>query len=190
MAAAEFSQAARRQGLRRIEVLPFEPMEGAGVDAGWRAAEDLSAQISRLGVVEVVEHSIISKLMAAQGRQDQAGLRKLGRILGVDGIIRGSCAVRDGRMALSASLVATGKGNALASIKMRALPTPLLSLEEPPDLRDAPAAAPAHARAAPVSAPKTPLLAVANPASEGPWQKKKLRQWRERRRTLMLLAAP
>ena len=85
-------RAAFRGKVRRIAVIPFTPISGRDGQGGLVLAERITARLSAEPGVEVVERTLLEKVfkeqgLGYQGWLDQRSARKVGNVLGVDGLV-------------------------------------------------------------------------------------------------------
>ncbi|MEK7656211.1 MAG: hypothetical protein AAB412_00495 [Elusimicrobiota bacterium] len=91
-AAKDMGRAAFRGKVRRIAVIPFTPISGRDGQGGLVLAERITARLSAEPGVEVVERTLLEKVfkeqgLGYQGWLDQRSARKVGNVLGVDGLV-------------------------------------------------------------------------------------------------------
>lgn len=94
-AAKDMGRAAFRGGVRRIAVIPFTSISGRDGQGGMVLAERIIARLSVQPGVEVVERTLLEKVfkeqgLGYQGWLDQRSARKVGHVLGVDGLVTGT----------------------------------------------------------------------------------------------------
>ncbi|MEK9144577.1 MAG: FlgO family outer membrane protein [Elusimicrobiota bacterium] len=94
-AAKDMGRAAFRGKVRRIAVIPFTPISGRDGQGGLVLAERITARLSAEPGVEVVERTLLEKVfkeqgLGYQGWLDQRSARKVGNVLGVDGLVTGT----------------------------------------------------------------------------------------------------
>lgn len=120
--AKELTRAAKNAGLGRVAVLPFTPADGSSAKDGWNIAEKLTTQIVRLGKVQAVERSMLSRLMeehhlAQTGLVDQAALKRMGKVLSVEAIVTGSFVTLGRETMLNARLIDIETGVIMAAVE-------------------------------------------------------------------------
>ncbi|OGR89787.1 MAG: hypothetical protein A3J74_09725 [Elusimicrobia bacterium RIFCSPHIGHO2_02_FULL_57_9] len=118
--AKELPRAALAARVQRVAVLPFVPAQNNSVEDGWRISEKLVTQLVRLGKIEALERSLLSKLLdehqlGKTGVLDPTMLRKLGRVAAADGIITGSFAVIGPNIVVNARLINLETGVIIAA---------------------------------------------------------------------------
>ncbi len=123
--AREIASQARRAGVVRVAVLPFEPADGGSPRDGWNISEKLVTQLVRTGKVQAIERSMLRHLLSEHrlglsGAIDPATLKKLGRVLSADAIVMGSFTTLGNEVEVNARLVNTETGVILAASERRA----------------------------------------------------------------------
>ncbi|MBI5238851.1 MAG: hypothetical protein HY926_00120 [Elusimicrobia bacterium] len=118
--AKELAGGARRAGVARVAVLPFEPVDGGTSRQGWAVAEDLTTLLVRGGRVQAVERSLLKKLvdehsLARTGLIDPSAVKKLGAVFAVDGIVTGSFVAAGSRVRVNARLIQVETGLIVAA---------------------------------------------------------------------------
>lgn len=109
--ARDLARIARKTGYTRVAVLPLQPASGGGAAGGRAIAERLLSRLAGEGGVELVERALLDQVLGEQrlGHQgwiDPAQARRVGRVLGVEGIVTGSfMTLRDGRIEVHARLL-------------------------------------------------------------------------------------
>ena len=106
----ELARAAKGAGLARVAVMALSPAGRQSTFEAWNVSEQLLAGIASAGEVQVVERSMLGKVMeehrmAATGMVDAAALKKLGKVLPVDGVVTGSFVTRGNTMVVRARLI-------------------------------------------------------------------------------------
>lgn len=149
--AKELSKGARQAGLKRVAVLPFVPADGGAPAGGWNISEKLTTQVVNAGRVQVVERSLLKKLLEEQdlgrtGALAQPLLKRLGQVFAVDGVVTGSFVDAGGDVVVQARLIDVETGVILAASESRI----------PRDWPDGPQPAPAPLPAAAAPAPSAP----------------------------------
>lgn len=76
------SKAARRAGLTRVAVLPFEPLDGSPAAEGRRVAEELVTELTRRGRVSVLERAMLPTVLE-EHRLGLSGLLRPGNLAAV-----------------------------------------------------------------------------------------------------------
>jgi TolB-like protein len=137
---------ARKAGISRVAVMPFEPADGGSVRDGWNISEKLTTQLVRGGKVQALERSMLKALMEEHelgrtGALDPATLRKLGRVLSAEGIVTGSFTTIGREVVVNARLINTETGVIVAASERRAerdwfdapifVPAPAFTVEAP-----------------------------------------------------------
>jgi len=118
--ARELAQGARRAGISRVAVLPFEPADRSGSREGWSIAEQLTTQIVRSGRVQAVERALLQKLLD-EHKLERTGIvaadsvRRLGEVFSADGIVSGSFINRGAHVRINARLVNVETGLIVAA---------------------------------------------------------------------------
>ncbi|MBI4060699.1 MAG: hypothetical protein HY403_04645 [Elusimicrobia bacterium] len=118
--AKDLSFGAKKVGLNRVAVMPFEPADGGNARDGWNIAEKLVTQLVRVGSVQTLERSMLRALMdehklGRTGALDPATLRKLGRVLSAEGIVVGSFVTIGREVVINARLINTETGVIVAA---------------------------------------------------------------------------
>lgn len=108
--AKELSRNAQKQGIARVAVLPFEPLDGSSSRDGWTIAEKLTTQLVRAGRVKAVERSLLRKVLDEQslsrtGLMEATAAKRLGAVFSVDGIVTGSFVTLGSRVVINARLI-------------------------------------------------------------------------------------
>jgi TolB-like protein len=109
--AKAISRIAERALKRRVAVLPFLPVAGTDTRGSMALAERITAHLSRQPGIEVVERTLLEKVLREQGLAQQGVLDgrqsdKVGRVLGVDCLLTGSIlGLGDGRIEVNARLI-------------------------------------------------------------------------------------
>ena len=145
--ARELASEARRAGVTRVAVLPFEPADGGSPRDGWNISEKLVTQLVRTGKVQALERSMLRALMSEHrlglsGALDPATLKKIGRVMSADGIITGSFTTIGREVVVNARLINTENGVIVAASERRAnrdwfdlptlyIPAPEFTVEAP-----------------------------------------------------------
>ncbi|MCX5789617.1 MAG: FlgO family outer membrane protein [Elusimicrobia bacterium] len=106
----ELARAAKDAGLARVAVMGLEPAGRQSTFEAWNLTEQLLTGLANAGKVQVVERSLLGKVMdehrmAATGMVDAAALKKLGKVLPVDGVVTGSFVTHGNTMVVRARLI-------------------------------------------------------------------------------------
>lgn len=122
--ADQIAIAAARQKRRRIAVIPFRELDGRVTVLGTYLAEELVTDLFSTGAVDVVEHSMIDKVMAElkfsqSGAVDPDSARHVGRIIGVDAIVTGSIADLKSYVGVNCRLINTETGRIFGVAKTK-----------------------------------------------------------------------
>ncbi|MBI5596382.1 MAG: hypothetical protein HY928_09875 [Elusimicrobia bacterium] len=123
--AREVDAAAQDGGVRRIAVLPFSSAGGQDQEGGLVLAERLIARLARTGGVEVMERTLLDKVLEEQklgltGAFDQRAVGQVGRMLGVDAIVTGTfVTLSDRRVEVHARLIQTASARILGAASAR-----------------------------------------------------------------------
>ncbi len=157
--ARELAADAKKAGVSRVAVMPFEPADGGNARDGWNISEKLVTQLVRTGKVQALERSMLRALLdehqlGRTGALDPATLRKLGRVLSAEGIVTGSFVTIGREVVINARLINTETGVIVAASERRAardwfdlpglfVPAPEFTVEAPtivperePEFRD------------------------------------------------------
>ncbi|MEW6582939.1 MAG: FlgO family outer membrane protein [Actinomycetota bacterium] len=123
--ARELASQAKRAGVMRVAVLPFEPADGGSPRDGWNISEKLVTQLVRTGKVQALERSMLRALLSEQrlgqtGALDPATLKRIGRVLSADGIVTGSFTTIGREVEVNARLINTETGVIVAASERRA----------------------------------------------------------------------
>jgi TolB-like protein len=123
--ARELAAEARRAGVTRVAVMPFEPADGGSPRDGWNISEKLVTQLVRTGKVQALERSMLRALMSEQrlgqtGALDPATLKRIGRVLSADGIVTGSFTTIGREVVVNARLINTETGVIVAASERKA----------------------------------------------------------------------
>lgn len=145
--ARELASQARRGGVARVAVLPFEPADGGSPRDGWNISEKLVTQLVRTGKVQALERSMLRALLSEQrlgqtGALDPATLKRIGRVLSADGIVTGSFVTLGREVVVNARLINTETGVIIAASERKAdrdwfelpnlfVPAPVFSVPAP-----------------------------------------------------------
>lgn len=145
--AQDLSSDAKKAGISRVAVMPFEPADGGSVRDGWNISEKLTTQLVRGGKVQALERSMLKALMEEHelgrtGALDPATLRKLGRVLSAEGIVTGSFTTIGREVVVNARLINVETGVIVAASERRAerdwfdgsvlfVPAPQFTVEAP-----------------------------------------------------------
>lgn len=123
--ARELASQAKRAGVMRVAVLPFEPADGGSPRDGWNISEKLVTQLVRTGKVQALERSMLRALLSEQrlgqtGALDPATLKRIGRVLSADGIVTGSFTTIGREVEVNARLINTETGVIIAASERKA----------------------------------------------------------------------
>lgn len=123
--ARELASEAKKAGVSRVAVMPFEAADGSSSRDGWNISEKLVTQLVRTGKVQALERSMLKALMdehqlGRTGALDPATLRKLGRVLSAEAIVTGSFITVGREVVVNARLINTETGVILAADERRA----------------------------------------------------------------------
>lgn len=123
--ARDLAAEAKKSGVSRVAVMPFEPADGGSVRDGWNISEKLVTQLVRTGKVQTLERSMLKTLMEEHqlgrtGALDPATLRKLGRVLSAEAIVAGSFVTIGREVVVNARLINTETGVIIAASERRA----------------------------------------------------------------------
>jgi TolB-like protein len=116
---------AKRSGVSRVAVMPFEPADGSVSRDGWNISEKLVTQLVRTGKVQTLERSMLKTLLdehqlGRTGALDPASLRKLGKVLSAEGIITGSFVTIGREVVVNARLINVETGVIVSASERRA----------------------------------------------------------------------
>lgn len=122
--ARELSASARRAGVERVAVMPFEPGDGSSAAGGWTISERFVTHLVRSGKVQAVERSMLKQLMkehslGRSGALEPGALKKLGRIFSADGIVTGSFVTLGSEVVVHARLIHLESGLILAACERK-----------------------------------------------------------------------
>ena len=123
--AREVNAAAQDGGVRRVAVLPFSSAGGQDQEGGLVLSERLVARLARTGGVEVMERTMLDKVLEEQklgltGAVDQRQVGQVGRMLGVDAIVTGTfVTLSDRRVEVHARLIQTSSARILGAATAR-----------------------------------------------------------------------
>lgn len=145
--ARELAAEARRAGVTRVAVMPFEPADGGSPRDGWNISEKLVTQLVRTGKVQALERSMLRALLSEQrlgqtGALDPATLKRIGRVLSADGIVTGSFVTIGREVVVNARLINAETGVIVAASERKAgrdwfdlpnlyIPPPQFTVEAP-----------------------------------------------------------
>lgn len=123
--ARDLASEAKKAGVSRVAVMPFEGADGSSARDGWNISEKLVTQLVRTGKVQTLERSMLKALMEEHqlgrtGALDPATLRKLGRVLSAEGIVTGSFVTVGREVVVNARLINVETGVILAASERRA----------------------------------------------------------------------
>jgi TolB-like protein len=122
--AADIVAKAGQQRKRRIAVVPFRDLEGKQTLLSAFLAEELTTQLFETKGVEIVERTMLDKVMAelklnASGVIDADTAKKLGRVIGVDALVTGTITDLTGSVAVNCRLIDTQTGEVFAAAQTR-----------------------------------------------------------------------
>ena len=120
----ELARAAKGAWLQRVAVMSLEPAGRQSTFEAWNLSEKLLTGLASAGKVQVVERSLLGKVMeehrlAATGMVDAAALKKLGKVLPVDGVVTGSFVTYGNMMVVRARLIDVETAVVLAASERR-----------------------------------------------------------------------
>lgn len=124
-AARDISRVASRANKRRLAVLPFVPVSGGDSQGRLALAERLTARLSEQEGVEIVERTLLEKVLeeqglGARGLLDARQAHEVGRILGVESIVTGTfMSLSDGRLEVNARLIDAASARILGVSTLR-----------------------------------------------------------------------
>ncbi len=123
--ARDLAADAKKAGVSRVAVMPFEAADGSSSRDGWNISEKLVTQLVRTGKVQTLERSMLKALMdehrlGRTGALDPATLRKLGHVLSAEGIITGSFVTIGREVVVNARLINVETGVIVAASERRA----------------------------------------------------------------------
>jgi curli biogenesis system outer membrane secretion channel CsgG len=114
----------------KIAIIEFSDLEGNEIKMGKYIAEELTTRLFKTKKFEVVERSMLEKILKEQqlsmtGLLDEASARQLGKLLGVDAICSGTITDLSNTIKVNARLVSTETGSlfSVASIEIKKDPT-------------------------------------------------------------------
>lgn len=111
--AEELSQAVNRLKNPKVAIIPFSYVGTGDKNAGTIIAERITTYIVNIGMLEVVERTQIEKILTelnfqSTGTVDSQTAKKIGRVLGVEGIITGSLIPKKGgKVEINARVIST-----------------------------------------------------------------------------------
>ncbi|HEV8433276.1 MAG TPA: FlgO family outer membrane protein [Thermoanaerobaculia bacterium] len=122
--ADQISIAAVRQGKHKIAVIPFRELGGRTTVLGTYLAEEIVTRLVETGVLDVVERSLLDKVMAElkfsqSGAVDPESARHLGRIIGVEAIVTGSITDLQSYVGVNCRLIDTESGRIFGAAQTR-----------------------------------------------------------------------
>ena len=144
--ARDLASQAKKAGISRVVVMPFEAADGGSPRDGWNISEKVLTQLVRTGKVQTLERTMLKTLMEEHqlgrtGALDSATMRKLGKMLAAEGIIVGSFVGLGREVEINARLINTETGVIIAASQRRAdrdwfeqsvfVPAPVFSVEAP-----------------------------------------------------------
>ena len=144
--ARDLASQAKKAGVSRVVVMPFEAADGGSPRDGWNISEKILTQLVRTGKVQTLERTMLKALMEEHqlgrtGALDSLTLRKLGKMLSAEGIIVGSFVGLGREVEINARLINTETGVIIAASQRRAdrdwfeqsvfVPAPVFTVEAP-----------------------------------------------------------
>jgi TolB-like protein len=123
--AQDLASEAKKAGVSRVAVMPFEAADGSASRDGWNISEKLTTQLVRTGKVQTLERSMLKTLLdehqlGRTGAFDPATLRKLGKVLAAEAIVTGSFVTVGREVVIQARLINTETGVIVAASERRA----------------------------------------------------------------------
>jgi len=106
---------------KKVAILPFAYVDGRKSPGGTIVSERLTTRIIKLKKLQVVERSLLEKVMEelklqATGAIDSSSAKELGKLLGVEAIVVGSLmATREGQVEINARLIRTETAEAIVA---------------------------------------------------------------------------
>lgn len=158
-----FARSARHHKKVRVAVLPFHGAAGYDSTSGLIVSERLMIDILQGGVLQVVERSLLQRVMQEQrleanGIVDSGMAVQLGKILGVDAIITGTVIeLRNSRVEVNARMIDARTAQILSAGSRKIEKDWIES---------------SVASRGPISVPVPPLMDMARPAAYGKWIKR------------------
>jgi TolB-like protein len=119
--AEKISAGGLRLANRKVAVLPLSYTDHRASNDGLVISERLLTRIMNKGRLELVERSLLEKVMAElklenSGGMDENSIKGLGKILGVEAVVSGTLTrTRDGRIEVNARLIKTESAAVLAA---------------------------------------------------------------------------
>lgn len=156
--AGRLSRAHSGMANKKVAVLPFSYTDRRESDDGAVVSERLLTRVIQKGKLEVVERSLLEKVMGElklqySGVVDETSIRRLGKILGVEAVITGTLTRRaGGRLEVNSRLIRTETAVVLAAASAQ-VALDWESLPAVPPAAEAAAAAPAPLPAPPSAPP-------------------------------------
>lgn len=121
--AEELSLKAKAGGVQRVAVLYFESVTGSGGASGRVVQERLISAFVKQGIVSVIERERLEALkkeltLGMTGLMDESTTKRIGKVLGVDGLVLGSLTDlgKGGNLEANARLVAVETGEVLGAV--------------------------------------------------------------------------
>lgn len=104
----------------KVAVSDFVDLEGNVTNLGRYIAEELNARLFRLKMFQVIERRMLDPVLQEQkltmtGLVDTAASKKVGSLLGLDGVITGSISDLGGRVKVNGRMIDTESGQVLTA---------------------------------------------------------------------------
>lgn len=123
--ATEISQAGESLGNKKLAIIPFSYADGrTAAKDGSIIAERLTMKMIKLQKFEIIERSVLDKVMAelklqASGMIDASSAQQLGKVLGVDAIVTGTLVESsNGQIEVNARLIKTETAQAIGAAQV------------------------------------------------------------------------
>ena len=144
--ARDLASQAKKAGISRVVVMPFEAADGSSPRDGWNISEKILTQLVLTGKVQTLERTMLKNLMdehqlGRTGALDSATIRKLGKMLASEGIIVGSFVTIGTEVEINARLINTETGVIIGASERRAardwfeknvfVPAPVFTVDAP-----------------------------------------------------------
>lgn len=124
--ATEISQAGESLGNKKLAIIPFSYADGrTAAKDGSIIAERLTMKMIKLQKFEIIERSVLDKVMAelklqASGMIDASSAQQLGKVLGVDAIVTGTLVeTSNGQIEVNARLIKTETAQAIGASQVQ-----------------------------------------------------------------------
>ncbi len=122
--ARRFARAAKKAGLKRVAVLPFQPLDDSSPAQGRYLAEELTTALAGRDGIEIVERSMMGAVMSEHrlgrsGVLEPAGLMKIGGMLQAQGLVVGTFVTEGKKIELNARLIVLHTGVVLSAKSRR-----------------------------------------------------------------------